>query len=73
VAWPTDAHYSRLLAVIRAAAFGVVLFSIADPYEIATSLGSGSCPSRANPCQPVSRMGACCDDMRRKFHHRGAV
>ena len=39
----------------------------------ATRLGSGSCRSSEDPCQPVSRMGACCDDMRRKFYHRGAV
>jgi len=25
------------------------------------------------PCQPVSKMGACCDDLGRNFHHRGAV
>jgi hypothetical protein len=95
-----------LLAVIGAAAFAVVLFSVASLYneserraqrsqevlvvgnhlerlvvdletglrgDRATRLGSGSCRSSEDPCQPVSRMGACCDDMRRKFHHRGAV
>lgn len=43
------------------------------PTSVGKASGIWPLPVKGNPCQPVSGMGACCDDMRCKFHHRGAV